>query len=88
MKVSAALCGVIALSFGTMTSKASRTSLVYSYLAKKSAESYFLLALAAASSSSSMTSYLSPVAMSFSKVLFLYLKVLRAAVASEISLVA
>jgi len=33
MKVSAALCGVIALSFGTITSRASRTSLVYSYLA-------------------------------------------------------
>jgi len=35
-----------------------------------------------------MTSYLSPTVMSFSKVLFLYLRVLIAAVDSEISLVA
>jgi len=39
MKVSAAVCGVIALSFGMITSRASSTYLVYSYLAKKSIES-------------------------------------------------
>jgi|ETNmetMinimDraft_14_1059893.scaffolds.fasta_scaffold490785_1 hypothetical protein len=46
MKTSAAVCGVIALIFGIITSRASRTYLVYSYLAKKLTSSLALFSLA------------------------------------------
>jgi hypothetical protein len=78
MKTSAAVCGVIALIFGIITSRASRTYLVYSYLAKKLTSSLALFSLAYYSVSSKITRVDSPVAIAFSRFLFLNLRDLMA----------
>jgi len=65
MNTSEAVCGVIALIFGTITYKASRTYLVSSYLAKKLTLSAAISSLAAYSKASNITRVSSPVSISF-----------------------